>query len=224
MNLPPIVIDGHVIPLSDGIKNLGVHLSPDLAWNDHVSSIIRRVNAVLFNFTSEARGLPRQVRKQLVQSLVLPHLDYAAVAFVTLPGVLEARLAQLQNRGIRFIFGLKPGTPTSSWRRELGWLTTSGRRKQLLGIQIYNVLTKKRPYPLYEKLLPLFNSPNAEYELRPSTSRPFKVPIPRTQSFAQSFTYSTILFWNELPDVIRNADSLEIFKRRVYKHLFALEA
>ncbi|XP_031785597.1 uncharacterized protein LOC116417277 [Nasonia vitripennis] len=37
--IPPIVVDGCVIPLSDTVKNLGVYFSTTLTWNAHISQL-----------------------------------------------------------------------------------------------------------------------------------------------------------------------------------------
>lgn len=79
------------------------------------------------NLRTGVGGLPQRVRIHLISSLVLTYLDYAAVVFADLSKILERKLAKIQNRIIRFIFGSRRGTPTYPYGRKLEWLSTAGR-------------------------------------------------------------------------------------------------
>ena len=202
-------------------ENLDVILRSTLAWDDHVSAVVRRVNGVLLNLRSEAFGLPFNVRKRLIISTVLPHLDYVCVALLGISNKLESRLASLQNRAIRFIYHLKAKTPTSEYRRRLGWLSVPKRRIQMLATQVFKVLRDERPSYLFEKL----DSHRAETRdgLRATSARVFDLPIPRSSAYANSFTYQGMSVWNQLPPDIRDASSLGSFKAKIYAHIFATD-
>lgn len=98
-------------------------MTSTLSWDEQVSMIICKVNSVLLNLRSEAFELPFSVRKQLIVSTVLPHLDYVCVALLGISNRRESKLASLQNWSIRFVFHLKGRAPTSEYWRKLGWLT-----------------------------------------------------------------------------------------------------
>lgn len=197
---------------------MGVVLSSALTWDNQVSAITCKVKDVLLNLRQEAFDLPFNVRKQLIVSTVLPHLDYVCVALLGLSNKLESRLARLQNRAIRFIFHLHRRTPTTEYRCKLGWLSVRDRRTQLLAIQVYKVLTTQRPSYLYEK----FESHLAKTRdgLRATSARIFDLPIPRSSTFANSFLYRGMSLWNQLTSNIRDAPSVETFRSRIYDLLF----
>lgn len=127
-SLPPIVVNGHNIPVSDRCKNLGVMLSSNSFWNHQVFLVTSKVKYVLLNLRHDTFDLPFVVRKQLVVSTVMPHLVYVSVALLGISNRLESKLSRLQNMAIRFIYHLWRVTPTSTYRRRLGWLTTKKRR------------------------------------------------------------------------------------------------
>ena len=47
-NFPPIVINAKEISVSNSVKMLGVTISSDLKWNDHISECIKKANKRLY--------------------------------------------------------------------------------------------------------------------------------------------------------------------------------
>ena len=47
-NFPPIVITGKELSVSNSVKILGVTISSDLKWNDHISERIKKANKRLY--------------------------------------------------------------------------------------------------------------------------------------------------------------------------------
>ncbi len=59
--------------------------------------------------------------------------------------------------------------------------------------------------------------------LRSASERRFIVPSQRdTKSLSQTFSLTVPIWWNDLPNSIRAAESLTIFKKRLKTHLFHL--
>ncbi len=56
-----------------------------------------------------------------------------------------------------------------------------------------------------------------------ANERRITVPSHRgTKSFSQTFSFTVPIWWNDLPNSIRTAESLPIFKKRLKTHLFHL--
>ncbi|RMX46744.1 hypothetical protein pdam_00007675, partial [Pocillopora damicornis] len=55
---------------------------------------------------------------------------------------------------------------------------------------------------------------NSAYDLRDSENK-LNVPLPRTNYYRKSFSYSGATLWNSLPCDIRNTESLGLFKRKI---------
>ena len=55
---------------------------------------------------------------------------------------------------------------------------------------------------------------NSAYDLRDSENK-LDVPLPRTNYYRKSFSYSGATLWNSLPCDIRNTESLGLFKRKI---------
>ena len=58
------------------MKVLGVTLDPELRWEDHVSTVIRKSYATLAGLSKFANRLPTAVKKFIVEALVFPHTMY----------------------------------------------------------------------------------------------------------------------------------------------------
>ena len=76
------------------IKVLGVLLDPTLSWEPHISSVVRRTNAILVSLFKIRHHLSPEILKILVQSHVFPHLQYCSSVW---GGATNSRLDRLQG-------------------------------------------------------------------------------------------------------------------------------
>lgn len=218
IDLPPIIIGNSTVPFSESCKNLGVFISSDLTWNDQISSIISKVNYSLSLFYKKSQALPIDVKKLLANQLLLPHFEYSCIVYNSLTAYLETKLLKLQNSCIRFIYNLKKGEHITAYRKNLGWLMPKFRRHYCLGILVYKILLYKRPSYLYRSLYDYKALPPT-INLRPTTQKYFDIPLSRTSNMDSTFLINALNFWNKLPEKVRTADSLNIFKNRLYQYL-----
>ena len=114
------------MPFTSSARNLGIILSSDLTWNDHISKIISQINGILQGLYKRWSCLPRSIKITLIKSL-------ACLTFDSLTKFLDSKLLKLQNRCTRFIFNLRKDTRITPFRRRLNWLTPCSRRKVLYG-------------------------------------------------------------------------------------------
>lgn len=219
-SLPNIVINGSIIPLTSTVKNLGIHISSDLTWNAHVSQVSRRVHGVLHKLRFKGDLLPLSIRKILVNSLVLPHFDYACLVYNDLTDYLDTKLNRLLNTCIRYVFRIRRDTPIAPYRRQLGWLSLQSRRKYFLGITIYRILASANPTYLYEPFVSIFSHARRPSRREDST---FAIPLCTTKSFEKSFVISAAKFWDTLPINIKNSPSIETFKVQLHNLLITHE-
>ncbi|CAB0029877.1 unnamed protein product [Trichogramma brassicae] len=76
-----VQIHGTELRYSSEVKTFGVWLHPNLDWGNHVDRVARRIQGALFSLRQCRRALSPSIRKDLVESLVFPHLDYACVVY-----------------------------------------------------------------------------------------------------------------------------------------------
>ena len=94
-NFPPIVINGKEISVSNSVKILGVTISSDLKWNEHISSFIvllKRANVPLSDIVN------------FYCTMIRPVLEYCAPVFHhALPQYLSDDIERVQKRALSII-------------------------------------------------------------------------------------------------------------------------
>lgn len=220
--LPPIVINGVALPYVSEALNLGVMFSSDLSWRGQVAKISQKVHLSLFKLKHHKHSLSRELRIKLVTTLIFPIFDYCCLVYNDLSMELDAKLQVLLNNCIRFIFDLRRDVHITPYRLLLNWLSVRNRRLYFLGCLTYRILNLPTASYLRDEFLEYVRVP-----FRPvrsaAPSRFFSIPRHRTQTYKNSFLISSFYLWNSLPENIRMAVSLPIFKKLLFAHLIGLE-
>lgn len=216
LNVPPIIVDGVQVPYSSCVKNLGVHISSDLTWNRQVSQISTNVHYALNRLKYRGSSLPSPIKLMLVNSLIIPHFDYACLVFNDATEYLETKLQRLQNVALRFVYNLRRDASLATFRKKAHWLTTRERRNYFLGALTYQVLNSSQPFYLNQKFEAV--DPAIRRSGRQLSSS-FKLPICRTDLFARCFWVTAIKNWDSLPDHVKLSPSIHSFKSTLMNHL-----
>lgn len=77
MILQPIIVDGQVVPLTDCVKSLGLTISRDLRWKQHISNVVSSTNRILYFLNNKIRDLPVKLKRLIAAQLLFPRFDYA---------------------------------------------------------------------------------------------------------------------------------------------------
>ena len=95
----PIVIDGTEVDLVSQAKLLGVVISSDLKWNQHVDAICKKASKRLYALRLLKRSaLPEDVLITVYRTIIRPILEYACEAWhYSLPLYLSELLERIQN-------------------------------------------------------------------------------------------------------------------------------
>nr|XP_034826589.1 UDP-glucuronosyltransferase 2C1-like [Maniola hyperantus] len=105
-SLPPVIFNNLNLPYTTQVKNLGLYISQGLSWSFHVGEISRKVFASMHALKRMQNMLPPKAKLVLVNSLLLPLIDYADICYTDLTEELLNKLDRLLNLCIRYIFGL----------------------------------------------------------------------------------------------------------------------
>ncbi|XP_074102133.1 uncharacterized protein LOC141529488 [Cotesia typhae] len=144
-DLPPIIIDGVIIPYVDTTKCLGLYISRNLSWNHHVKLVVSKVNSALHSLKVRKNIFSTDVRKLLVSSTILPLLDYCSIVLVDSTSENDLKLQRAINCSIRFIFNLRKDEHITPYQRELGWLTVKYRRMYFMSCYFFKLLQVGKP-------------------------------------------------------------------------------
>jgi hypothetical protein len=85
-------IDPDSIEVLPKVRNMGFVLNSNLTPVDHYKAACQKIYSVLKSVKPHARYTPLAVRKKLVVSLIMPHINYGNVVFSTVDSALQRRL------------------------------------------------------------------------------------------------------------------------------------
>ena len=147
---------------------------------------------------------------QIYNALILPHCDHCSPVWDCLSSHLSDTLQKLQNRAARVITKSPYDTSSSLLLNKLKWEKLSKRRQMQKALIMFNTIHKLAPKCLHQ----LFTPRRSEYNLRNLEGK-LALPKPHTNYLKRSFSYSGALLWNNLPQEMRDTDSIGLFKRKI---------
>ena len=96
-------LHGHILEVESWSKYLGVNISDDLTWRDHIKKTASKANRTVGFLRRNMRDCSKRVRNAAYVSLARPVVEYACAAWD--PHTTEDinRLDQMQRRSGRFV-------------------------------------------------------------------------------------------------------------------------
>ena len=158
--------------------------------------------------------MPADVQKHFYEGYILPLIDYGSITWGTTSNANIERLSKLQKRAARIILRADFDTPSSLMFRELKLLSIESRLKHYKAVLIYRALNNLTPDYISNLLTPL-----SDIHSLKSENGLLHISVARTALLNGYFTCSAPKLWNDLPQTVRNSDSLLTFKKSL-KTLF----
>ena len=207
------------IPVVSSHKHLGLTLSTDLRFHDHVNTIIRTVNMHLSPIYSVAKLLPRHILNDIFITYIRPHFDYCDMIYDGNITIADAtRLQTLQNRIARLVTGTLPRTSTERLIDDLGWERLKTRRTAHKLTLFHRIRYNNPPLPNYiTSTMSEMRQHSTGLTLRNATT--LSSQKHRLTSFKNSFIPATTHLWNQLPESVRQTQSRPIFCKLIWDHL-----
>ena len=191
-------------------KDLGVLVSHNLSWNNHVDLISSKAQRMLNLLYRTCRDITDiSTKKLLYIAWVRSCLEYASVVWSPHTKGNINNLEQVQRRATRFILGRdysenerlsKLNLLPLQYRREINDVVFSFKCfKNIYKLNIFNYVTFRSSVKL----------------LRNVDHLTLDVPFSRTDVFKNSFFIRICRLWNELPLSIRESTSLSVFHKNL---------
>ena len=104
-NFSPLKVDGNELPVTDCAKILGVMISSDLKWNNHIVDCIKKANKRLYFIVLLKRArVPLNDIVNFYCTTIRPVLEYCAPVFHhALPAYLTEDIERIQKRALSII-------------------------------------------------------------------------------------------------------------------------
>ena len=193
-------------------------LNSELTWKDHVTFICKKINSLLYRLNYFRKSTTFKLRKHLVQALLFPLVDYCSLVLTNISSEQELKLERGINAGIRYVYGIRRFEHITPYRRKLGWLTVSARRKYFSCNFCFKLFKSRQPnYLLSYYLMNISNRPVR------GEMKPLIIPKFRTEAYRKSFIVSSTSLWNSLSLSTCSISSIYTFKQQCFQHFFVTD-
>ena len=183
------------IPLSTEEKDLGVLISHNLSWHNHIMAKVNTANKVL------------RLIKQYIH-LVRPHMEFASQVWSPHQQILIDLIERVQRRATKLIIRDRP---YGERLQELNLLSLASRRLFMDLVFLFKCMMGLYDLDLSYYLVTA-DSSTCKYNLRHQVNYQFKIRYARTNVLKFSYFFRTVKSWNSLPLHLRKTESLDDFK------------
>ena len=212
-NWPEAVFNNIIIEDEKSHTHLGITLSSDATWGEHIQNIYNKAAYRLNIMRMLKYDLDRKSLNRFYISFIRPMLEYGNILWDNCTKQQSDLLESIQLDAARIITGLRKGTNHDMLYAELGISSLASRRQDAKLIQFFKILNNEAPSYI-DEIIRNFKTHNNEYNLRNTNLRH---PTPSTTSYQKSFFISTIDLWNNIDPELKNCTSLYSFKSTLKK-------
>ena len=210
-------VDGFTLASSSTVRNLGVIFDPDMSFNSHIKQLSRTAFFHLRNIAKIRPILSQKDAEKLVHAFVTSRLDYCNSLLSGCPNKSLKSLQLIQNAAARVLTRTRMREHISPILASLHWLPVRSRIEFKILLLTYKALNGLAPPYLRELIIPYcpiraLRSQDADLLVVPRVSK--------SRMGARAFSYQAPVLWNQLPTLVREADTLSTFKSRLKTFLF----
>jgi len=191
-------------------KYLGVTLSGDLSWSNHIQRVSTAANRALGFLKRNIRTQNPAIRQTAYKAMVRPILEYASPAWSPHNQTHVDRLEKTQRRAARWTMSnYSREASVTEMLSQLGWRTLNDRRSDARLCLFYKIVHG------------LVAVPMPAYICHPTRMSRLQHPLSfrqlhcRIDSYKFSFFPLVIVQWNSLPAAIATLPTLAAFKHAV---------
>ena len=197
---PQLFFNENIINSIPHQKHLGIILDQKLNFQEHINSILSKVNRSIGLLRKLNSVLSRSSLMTIYKSFIRPHLDYGDIIFdQAFNDSFHSKMESIQYKACLAITGAIQGSSKEKLYNELGLESLQSRRWMHKLCHFYKIVRNQAPSYLTD----IVPSQNRSYTLRNSHNVPLMVT--NHQFFKNSFFPSTIIEWNNLDSDIRNS-------------------
>ena len=216
IHLDPVRIDGKLIEREYEAKNLGITFDEELSWIRHVNLLIAKSYGKLKQGFRFKNFLNEGSKFKMTETYILSQFNYGDIILQNLSEQSQKKIQKVQNRCVRFIFGLRKYDHISAFIKDKKILNMKSRRLLHSLTLMFRIKNQKAPMYLCNRL----KSHNATHNYCTRNRFNIDPPFARSKLRSMSFFIYISTQFNELTKYvdIRNV-SVSTFKLRCKSYL-----
>jgi hypothetical protein len=203
-------MDGKILTESKSEKDLGLIIDPMLTFEEHISSKVSKANSMVGLIRRSFEYMDKSMFRQLFTAIVRPHLEYADAVWNPHLKKHITAIENVQRRASKMVPGLSP-LSYEDRLRSLNLPTLAYRRYRGDMIEMYKLTHGMYDEQVSEDFL----------RLQPSRARghPCNVYKEGCRLNVRKFSFKLRVTdqWNNLPECVVMAKTLNTFKARLDK-------
>ena len=180
-----------------------------LNWDDQFNKVKGKVSCGLKSLKKLQSLLLQSQLDHVYRGLVESHLGYAIVIWGSLPITKVNTLQRLQDRARSII---DKARPENSWPHN--WLTVEHLIQSDRSVMTYKIVNGQCPESLWDKYH--HRTQHSRYRARNCGDLP--IPKNSIEYVKESFHYSALKTWNNIPTNIRELPTLNRFKSQLKRY------
>ena len=199
------------------VRNLGVILDSDLNFNSHINSITKSAYYHLKNIARMRGFMSKHDLEKLIHAFVSSRLDYCNGLLTGLSKGAVRKLQLIQNAAARVLTKTKKFEHITPILKSLHWLPVSQRIEFKVLLITYKSQNGLGPKYISDLLPPYIPA----RPLRSAATNQLIVQRVKTKHGAAAFSHAAACSWNKLPEEIKQAQTVQIFKSKLKTFMFS---
>ena len=191
-------------------KYLGVTITSDLKWTQHINTIVNKANNTLAFLRHNLHIKSSDPKATAYKTLVRPIVEYASSVWDPATNNQIHQNRKGAKKSCKIHSQSLPQYIKRQQYAEWTWLAHPSKRRENVRLtMMYKIHNNLAHLPAQDYIM------QATQATRNSQPHSYQVPYSRTESHRQSFFPRTVRDWNALPRSTVTAPSVEAFSQRL---------
>ena len=207
-------ISGHVLTPSTSVKMLGVTVDRTLSWEEHISTVVKKCNSILFCLYKIRYQLTPDVRQLLIQCHVFPYILYCLSVWGGAAACHMQRVQRVVNFGARVVSGARVRDHISPVLEALGWRGIDDLVRCRDCVRVFGALRDPQTPEAIRSLF-VARANVSQRTTRATQAGMLQPPGFRLSMSRRAFSYRAASSWNRLPPAVTGSRTRAEFMRRM---------